>query len=147
MPNGSMQLDEFQDLLDRKGPAIGDWPAADRERADRLLQASVQARAILDEAILLRDAVHSAGIRAPASLRDAVIRAACEPRPRPLPVLVGDWLRSAFMPPPPPPRYSALFLLTCLIVGLLFGLIETATAPAVRLEFTAIPVAFDPRAL
>ncbi len=146
MSNGSMQLEEFQELLDRKGPATDAWPAADRERADRLLQTSQQARAILDEALSLREAMRSAAISAPASLRDSVIRAAREPCSPPLIDGIEDWLHPTFSASPRS-GYSALFLLGCLVIGIMFGFMEAATAPTVRLEFTAIPAALDPRAL
>lgn len=45
-----MDMDRFTDLLDAWGADLGRWPSAEREAADRLLESSTAARALLREA-------------------------------------------------------------------------------------------------
>jgi hypothetical protein len=68
-----MDVAEFTDLLDRLGEELTAWPAAERDRADILLRNSEQARAALAEARLLREALRSAPVKAPAGLLDRII--------------------------------------------------------------------------
>ncbi|MGP9814341.1 hypothetical protein ACTZWT_22755 [Rhodopseudomonas sp. NSM] len=73
-----MDVAEFKDLLDRRGDDLTAWPAAEREQADLLLSNSEQARLALAEAQLLRAALRSAPVRAPAGLVDRIVGKARE---------------------------------------------------------------------
>ena len=66
----STELDvrRFEDLLDRHGVAPADWPTALREQALALLETSVDARRVFDEAQWLSDALDTALTDAPAPL-------------------------------------------------------------------------------
>ena len=68
-----MTLDQFLERLDAKGPALADWPEAERRAAETLLAVSSQAREALEAARSL-DALLAEAFApepAPARLRDA----------------------------------------------------------------------------
>ncbi len=69
-----MKLNQFQSLLDARGPDVDRWPEADRLAAEALLEGSEAARAALAEARALHEAL-SALPREPASplLRSAIL--------------------------------------------------------------------------
>jgi hypothetical protein len=69
-----MNLVEFQDLLDRHGEDLSLWPAPQQRAAAVLLEASEPARAALDEARQLRQALASKPVRAPAGLTDRIMQ-------------------------------------------------------------------------
>ncbi len=69
---GPMRLTDFAAALDRHGPRMARWPAADRGAAERLLADSAEARALVAAATSVDRAV--AGLMQPA---------------RPLPPLAG----------------------------------------------------------
>ncbi len=54
-----MKVNQFQSLLDARGPDIGRWPEADRLAAEALLDESEAAQAALAEARALHDALAS----------------------------------------------------------------------------------------
>lgn len=70
-----MNIADFQDLLDRLGEDVTAWPAPQQQAAADLLASSEQARALLEEARLLRRALAAAPVRAPAGLTDRVMQA------------------------------------------------------------------------
>ena len=69
-----MNENQFQTLLDARGPDLGLWPEADRRDAEALLDGSDAARAALAEARALHDAL-AALPQEPASplLRSAIL--------------------------------------------------------------------------
>lgn len=72
-----MDLEEFEDLVDRWGEDIGRWPASSRDQAAKLLRASAEARDILSRAAFLRRVVADVPpVRAPAGLADRITSAA-----------------------------------------------------------------------
>ena len=71
-----MDVSEFEDMIDRQGEDISLWPEAERLRALDLLASSDDARRLLDEARLLRQAMAAPAVRAPAGLADRIVAAA-----------------------------------------------------------------------
>jgi ferric-dicitrate binding protein FerR (iron transport regulator) len=112
-----MDADRFGDLLDLHGPDLRGWPAADREAAARLLDASAEARALLEEARLLDAALAAPpGPPASAELRARILAAAP-------PVAAGG---AAVLPFRAPRRWvpvgsSALALAASLVLGFWIG--------------------------
>jgi hypothetical protein len=68
-----MDLPEFEDLLDRHGCDLSNWPKDRQAAAEALLQSSKQARAALTEAQRLRSALQSTPVRAPTGLVDRIM--------------------------------------------------------------------------
>ncbi|HEY0329023.1 MAG TPA: hypothetical protein VGC77_07960 [Rhodopseudomonas sp.] len=66
---------DFQDLLDRLGDDLSGWPMPQRQTAEALLRDSDEARAMLEEARLLRRALAAPPVRASAALTDRIMRA------------------------------------------------------------------------
>lgn len=71
-----MNVNEFEDLIDRLGEDMSRWPAAQREAAEGLLASSPEAQAILDEARILRMALAAPAVKAPPGLAERIIAAA-----------------------------------------------------------------------
>jgi len=71
----SLNLADFQDLLDRLGEDISTWPVPQQQAAASLLEASEPARALLQEAKLMRQALAAPPVRAPAGLTDRIMQA------------------------------------------------------------------------
>jgi hypothetical protein len=71
-----MDVSEFEDLIDRQGEDISRWPDAQRQAALDLLASSDDARRLLDEARILRQALSAPPVRAPAGLADRIAAAA-----------------------------------------------------------------------
>lgn len=69
-----MTLADFQDLLDRQGEDLSLWPQPQQQAAALLLESSEQARAALDEARQLRQALAAPPVRAPAGLTDRIMQ-------------------------------------------------------------------------
>lgn len=71
-----MNGEELQDLLDAHGPDLNTWPGAERERAERLLERSPEARRRLESAWELEAKLRVALLPAPVRprLREAVLR-------------------------------------------------------------------------
>lgn len=81
-----MNVAEFEDCIDRLGEDMSLWPDAQRVAAVELLESSDQARALLAEAEVLRNALSGSPIRAPAGLADRIVSAALQQAPvRPAP--------------------------------------------------------------
>jgi hypothetical protein len=72
----TMDVKELEDLIDRLGEDISRWPDAQRQAATELLVYSNDARALLEEARVLRAALTAPPVRAPAGLADRIVAAA-----------------------------------------------------------------------
>ncbi|RYI99468.1 MAG: hypothetical protein EON47_16690, partial [Acetobacteraceae bacterium] len=96
-----MSLAHFALLLDRHGPLLARWPAAERDTGARLLAGSAEARAMLTSAVALdarlRQDLAQPSPAAVARLRDSVARHIAR---APLPASLNplDRLRAALRP-------------------------------------------------
>ena len=81
MSNAPFDESDFENLLDRQGADPARWPAAERTRANALLQASPQAQALLAEAQQLGEALDQAfpPMPAPASLESRILAGISRP--------------------------------------------------------------------
>ncbi|MDC7786784.1 hypothetical protein PQJ75_27265 [Rhodoplanes sp. TEM] len=104
-----MDIDDFEDQVDRWGEDVSAWPEPSRTQALALLEVSEEARAVVAEAAALRKALAARpAVRAPADLADRIFAAAraAEPEPRtPVPI------PSTAPPPTAPPRSRWLAVL------------------------------------
>ncbi|NEW95814.1 hypothetical protein [Rhodopseudomonas sp. BR0G17] len=71
-----MDVAELEDLIDRLGEDPSRWPDDRRLAAERLLQESAAARALLAQARAVREALSAPPVRAPAGLADRIVAAA-----------------------------------------------------------------------
>lgn len=71
-----MDLPEFEDLLDRLGDDLSNWPTPQQQAATVLLDSSKKARDTLAEALRLRAALQAEPVRAPVGLADRIFRRA-----------------------------------------------------------------------
>ncbi len=71
-----MNVAEFEDFIDRLGEDMSQWPESQRLAATQLLESSDEARVLLDQATVLRQALSGSPIRAPAGLADRIVSAA-----------------------------------------------------------------------
>ncbi|MGJ5083218.1 hypothetical protein [Bradyrhizobium sp. HKCCYLS3013] len=71
-----MDVREFEDLIGRLGEDISRWPAEQRQSAADLLASSPEADRLLSEARLVREALSSPPVRAPAGLTSRILAAA-----------------------------------------------------------------------
>jgi len=71
-----MDVREFEDLIDRLGEDVSHWPAGLHQAALELLASSPDANRLLSGARLVREALASPPIRAPAGLADRIAAAA-----------------------------------------------------------------------
>ncbi|MGY8667546.1 hypothetical protein Q3C01_35045 [Bradyrhizobium sp. UFLA05-109] len=71
-----MDITEFEDLIDRLGEDLSLWPEDRRSPAEELLAHSADARALLEAARALRNALAAPPVRAPAGLADRIVAAA-----------------------------------------------------------------------
>jgi hypothetical protein len=69
-----MQLADFADLLDRLGEDLSVWPESQRQPAAELLLASEQARDLLRDANILRQALSAPPVRADRALVDRIMQ-------------------------------------------------------------------------
>jgi hypothetical protein len=72
----TMDVRDFEDLIDRLGDDMSRWPEDQRLAAEGLLASSCEAQALLEEARMLRQALAGSPIRAPAGLVDRILSAA-----------------------------------------------------------------------
>ena len=81
MSNAPFDESDFENLLDRQGADPARWPAAERTRANALLQASPQAQALLAEAQRLAEALDQAfpPMPAPAALESRILAGISHP--------------------------------------------------------------------
>jgi hypothetical protein len=68
----AMDAKEFEDLIDRYGEDLSRWPEGLRQPAAVLLVSSQQARAIIEAARFIREALSAPPVRAPAGLADRI---------------------------------------------------------------------------
>jgi len=73
-----MDVTEFEELIDRLGEDLSLWPDDRRVPAEELLARSSAARAALEEARVLRQALAAPPVRAPAGLADRIVAAAAK---------------------------------------------------------------------
>ena len=73
-----MDVSEFEDLIDRLGEDMSCWPDGQRVAAEELFTSSREARALLEEARTLRQALAGPPVRAPAGLADRIVTAAAK---------------------------------------------------------------------
>jgi len=66
----------FEDLIDRLGEDLSRWPGDQRLAAEQLLATSAAARALHEEARVLRQALNGPQVSAPAGLADRIAAAA-----------------------------------------------------------------------
>jgi hypothetical protein len=71
-----MNLNEFQDLIDRWGQGISGWPDPQRQAAVDLVARSADARTLLEEAQMLRNLLSAPRLHAPAELVHRILGAA-----------------------------------------------------------------------
>jgi len=72
-----MDVREFEDLIDRLGEDVSRWPdAQQRQAATDLLACSEDARVLLEEARVLREALSAPAVSAPEGLADRIVAAA-----------------------------------------------------------------------
>jgi hypothetical protein len=71
-----MDLNEFEDLIDRLGEDVSRWPESQRPAALRLIASSSAAKELLAQARTLREALAAPSVRAPAGLVDRIVVAA-----------------------------------------------------------------------
>ncbi|MGJ5177670.1 hypothetical protein ACQR16_04710 [Bradyrhizobium oligotrophicum] len=71
-----MDVREFEDLIDRLGENISQWPVEQRQAAADLLASSPDADRLLSEARLVRQALSAPPVRAPAGLAARILAAA-----------------------------------------------------------------------
>lgn len=124
-----MDIVEFEEWLDRLGDDISKWPHPQRDDAQILLATSQKARALFAEAKVLRSALVTAPVKAPAGLADRIVAAAAITPASVTEIPVPDremrnWIRgagfvtSSYRPP-------AIFLSLCFVIGLLIGLFNS----------------------
>ncbi|WP_367142014.1 hypothetical protein [Rhodoplanes sp.] len=130
-----MDIDDFEDQVDRLGEDVSAWPEPSRTQALALLKASAEAREVLAEAAALRKALGpDPTVRAPESLTDRILAAAREADAVPQ---VGSsravrppanrW-RAAFAAVLGHPLRPAIVLSACFLLGLVSSLL-TADQP------------------
>ncbi|SMX57466.1 conserved hypothetical protein [Bradyrhizobium sp. ORS 285] len=68
-----MDVKEFEDLIDRLGEDVSQWPAEQREAASDLLATSSEAVRLVSGARLVREALASPPVRAPAGLAGRIL--------------------------------------------------------------------------
>ncbi|GLH79385.1 hypothetical protein SSBR45G_42940 [Bradyrhizobium sp. SSBR45G] len=76
-----MDVREFEDLIDRLGEDISRWPVEQRQAAAELLATSAAASQLLSDARLVREALSSPPVRAPAGLTARILAAASRATP------------------------------------------------------------------
>jgi hypothetical protein len=72
---------ELQDLVDRFGEDLAAWPTEVRAPAEELLDASVEARAIIAQARRLRQQLRNLGPKAPDCIVDRIVSIALDTDP------------------------------------------------------------------
>jgi hypothetical protein len=118
-----MDLEEFEDLVDRWGEDIHRWQSPFREQAAELLRTNGSARDVLDQAAFLRRTIAGpAPAKAPAGLADRITAAAKrETMSRRRPPAFRAWFE--FTGDLRPMR-SAVLLSLCFLMGAGAGLLS-----------------------
>jgi hypothetical protein len=119
----TMNVADFEDLLDRLGDDMSIWPAPQQHSAADLLRWSDQARLVLDEARRLRRALSARPVRARAGLTDRIMQAVphADPKPAATPARLSRPWNSGlvFLLSPHSP---GLILAVCFLIGIFVGL-------------------------
>jgi hypothetical protein len=118
-----MNVADFEDLLDRLGEDMSSWPAPQREAAAVLLRSSDEARALLDQAKLLRRALSAPPLRAGAGLADRIMVGIESPLPKPAAVAAEpsrSWISG--LADLISPRSPGFILAACFFIGICVGL-------------------------
>lgn len=116
-----MDIEEFEDWLDRLGGDLSKWPEPQQQAAHALLAKSPVARTLMNEAQALSRMLRSPSVRAPAGLADRIVMQAKSPRAqRPVekPSIVArlsGLLAVAYQPA------LAVFLPLCFVLGIVVG--------------------------
>jgi hypothetical protein len=130
-----MDIDDFEDQVDRLGEDVSAWPEPSRRQALALLKVSAEARAVLAEAAALRKALApSSAVRAPESLTNRILAAAREADavPRTVPQVgssravrtpANRW-RAAVTSVLGHPLRPAIVLSACFLLGLVSSLMS-----------------------
>lgn len=113
----AMNVTMFEDLIDRLGEDLSRWPDHHRLAAEQLLASSAEARALLEEAGILRQALAAPPVRAPAGLADRIVAAARKSSVEP-PRADDETAQSPAGATPPGKVLPALLLTLCLLPGL-----------------------------
>jgi hypothetical protein len=119
-----MDIEEFEDLLDRLGEDLSRWPTEKQRSASVLLAQSGEARELLREAVSLRSLLSKPPVRAPEGLADRIFvqasqHAATEKeaafgRARTRPWALPNWREG-----------RTLFLSICFLGGILAGVLTS----------------------
>lgn len=128
-----MDISAFEDLIDRLGDELSRWPDEQRLAAEALLAESAEARALLDEARVLREALSAPPVRAPAGLADRIVAAAGKLAKQAAAAPDQDGAASAGDTEKPGKVLPALLLALCLLPAL--SLPELTTDPVVAESF------------
>jgi hypothetical protein len=119
----TMNVADFEDLLDRLGDDMSTWPAPQQQSAAALLRSSDEARLVLDEARRLRRVLSAPPIRARAGLTARIMQAVppAVPKSEVTPALLSRWRLGvpAFLASP---RSPGLILAICFLIGIFAGL-------------------------
>jgi hypothetical protein len=122
-----MQLDEFEDLLDRHGDDLATWPAPSREAASALLKVSPDARELLDDARSMRAMFdRQATVSAPPALASRIL---ADARAMPVAAHSFNWMR------------PALTLAICCVAG--FGLSFVPPQDSANMVRVDLPALFS----
>ena len=108
-----MDVEEFEDLVDRLGEDVSLWPSPSRDAATVLLRQSAEARDIQARAKLMRRALAAApAAKAPSGLADRIVaRAIAHSPPQP----------ERHVPPPAAMRAPAFFMQPAVVLSLCFA--------------------------
>jgi hypothetical protein len=115
----AMDVTMFEDMIDRLGEDLSRWPDDQRLAAEDLLSSSSEARALLEEARALRQALAAPPVRAPAGLADRIVAAASElPAEPATPRAEDDAVKSSVGSAPAGKVLPALLLALCVLPAL-----------------------------
>jgi hypothetical protein len=114
-----MDIEEFEDLLDRLGEDLSRWPAEKQRSASVLLAQSGEARELLREAVSLRSLLSKPPVRAPEGLADRIVFHASQHAATEKAVSGGPWALPNWR------EGRTLFLSVCFLGGILAGVLTS----------------------
>jgi hypothetical protein len=125
-----MEIEEFEDLVDRYGEDLAAWPVDLQGQAAALVRQSARARAVIAEAQTLRRALGGpARAPAPAGLADRIVAAA-----PPAAATTAAPAVAARRFRPAPLLKPGIVLSLCFLIGLASGLLPPRGEPVARLD-------------